>query len=66
MKKDLLFVVFIVGLVMMFAIIGTGLVMMYLGKPIPETLSTWSNIAIGFLFGSMTNLVKDWSEDVKT
>jgi hypothetical protein len=47
----------------MVAILGAAVLMSYQGKVVPETLSNWAGMALGFLFGTFTSIVKDFIAD---
>ncbi len=55
----------ILTILTMVAIIGTALYMMTARDyaKLPEELAQWCGIALGFLFGSFTSIVKDFIQD---
>jgi hypothetical protein len=42
------------------AVIGSVIALAILGKDIPDQLSNWGGIILGFYFGQFINLVKDY------
>jgi len=50
---------FIAGLISITVVVSVVTIAI-LGKPIPEQLSNWGGIILGFYFGQFINLVKDY------
>lgn len=50
---------FISGLIAVI-VIGGVIVLSFVGKPIPDQLSNWGGIILGFYFGQFVSLVKDY------
>jgi hypothetical protein len=44
----------------MVCIVGTALYMLSRGTALPQELAQWVGIALGFLFGTFTTLVRDY------
>ena len=44
-------------------VVVAALQVLHPAKPIPETLSNWGGLIIGFYFGSFVSLLKDWSRE---
>lgn len=58
--KIMMIVGFSMAMMLVLALVGTGLAMFWTAKPIPQELSSWANIALGFIFGVFPGLIKDW------
>lgn len=48
------------------AVIGSVITLAILGKDIPDQLSNWGGIILGFYFGQFINLVKDYMGIIQT
>jgi len=48
------------------AVIGSVISLAILGKDIPDQLSNWGGIILGFYFGQFINLVKDYMGIIQT
>lgn len=51
----------IAGVISLIVILGV-VIMAFFGKAIPDVLSNWGGIILGFYFGSFLSLVKDYME----
>lgn len=51
----------VLALILVLGIVGVSLAMIFMGKPLPQDLSAWSNMGLGFIFGIVATLMKDWS-----
>lgn len=50
----------VLTLVTMVALMGSAMWLLLEGRPVPEELRQWSGIALGFLFGTFTSIVRDY------
>ncbi|WP_456623728.1 MULTISPECIES: hypothetical protein [unclassified Bradyrhizobium] len=48
------------------AVIGSVITLAIIGKDIPDQLSNWGGIILGFYFGQFINLVKDYMGIIQT
>ena len=62
MTKTLLQIVFILGLVMILAVVGTALGLYAFTGTAPDQLVRWTDTSLGFVFGILSALVKTWSD----
>ena len=51
------------SLLVMMAVVGSALYMVLTRGEAPEQLSQWAGVALGFLFGTFTAIVKDYVDD---
>lgn len=56
---------FIAGVIAV-AVIGSVITLAIIGKDIPDQLSNWGGIILGFYFGQFINLVKDYTGIIQT
>lgn len=56
---------FIAGAISLIVVISVVIIALF-GQPIPDVLSNWGGIILGFYFGQFINLVKDYMGVMQT